>query len=72
MNRPKFLDQRMVEFSGLSQGSGLLLLHFSLESNVKANLLPEIPERLANNAIVTTCQITRQNFSHVDMGHVLG
>ena len=26
MNRPKFLDQRMVEFSGLTQGSGLAAL----------------------------------------------
>ncbi|MCW8061198.1 LysR family transcriptional regulator [Agrobacterium tumefaciens] len=26
LNRPRFLDQRMVEFSGLSQGSGLAAL----------------------------------------------
>lgn len=26
LNRPRFLDQRIVEFSGLSQGSGLVAL----------------------------------------------
>ena len=47
VNRPKFLDQGMVEFSGLSQGSGLAaLVGFISEIGTLLPIAPWVPKPL--------------------------